>query len=40
VALKADAVITGDREILAIKEFMGIKILTPKQFLETHSRRA
>lgn len=33
IALKADAVITGDREVLAIKEYMGIKILTPQQFL-------
>jgi len=32
-ALKADAVITGDKEILAIKEYMGIRILTPQQFL-------
>ena len=37
VALKVDAVITGDREILAIKEYMGIKILTPQQFLENHA---
>jgi len=35
-ALKADAVITGDREVLAIKEYMGIRILTPQQFLEIH----
>lgn len=33
VALKADAVITGDRGILAIKEYMGIRILTPQQFI-------
>lgn len=36
VALKADAVITGDGEALAVKEYMGIKILTPQQFLENH----
>jgi hypothetical protein len=36
VALKADAVITGDGEVLAVKEYMGIKILTPQQFLEIH----
>lgn len=36
VALKADAVITGDREVLAIKEYAGIRILTPRQFLEIH----
>ena len=38
VALKANAIITGDREILAIKEFMGIKILTPRQFLEINDK--
>jgi hypothetical protein len=37
VALKADAVITGDGEVLAVKEYMGIKILTPQQFLEIHA---
>ena len=39
VAFKADAVITGDREVLAIKEYKGIRILTPQQFLE-HYREA
>jgi len=34
VALKADAVITGDGEVLAVKEYMDIRILTPQQFLE------
>jgi putative PIN family toxin of toxin-antitoxin system len=36
VALKADAVITGDREVLALREYMGIKIVTPQQFLESY----
>jgi uncharacterized protein len=36
VALKADVVITGDREVLAVKEYMGIRILTPQQFLENY----
>ena len=36
VALKAVAVITGDREVLAVREYMGIKILTPQRFLETY----
>jgi len=36
VALKAKAVITGDREVLAMKEYMGIRILTPQQFLENY----
>lgn len=36
VALKANVVISGDKEVLAVKEHMGIKILTPQQFLETY----
>ncbi|TAN41078.1 MAG: putative toxin-antitoxin system toxin component, PIN family [Nitrospirae bacterium] len=35
-ALKADAVITGDAKILAVEEYMGIKILSPQQFLENY----
>jgi len=36
VALKAEVVITGDKALKAVGEYMGIKILTPKQFLKTH----
>ncbi|MBF0506504.1 MAG: putative toxin-antitoxin system toxin component, PIN family [Nitrospirae bacterium] len=36
VALEAHTVITGDREVLTIKEYMGIRMLTPQQFLETY----
>src|SRR4030042_1986070 len=36
MALKADAVITGDREILAVKEYTGIRIVTPQQFLANY----
>ena len=36
VALEAHTVITGDREVLAIKEYMGIRIVTPQQFLENY----
>ncbi len=36
VALKADAVITGDGDFHDIKEYMGIRILTPRQFLEKY----
>ena len=36
VALKADIIIAGDRKVLAIKEYMGIRILTPQQFLEDY----
>ncbi|MBI4825863.1 MAG: putative toxin-antitoxin system toxin component, PIN family [Nitrospirae bacterium] len=35
-ALKADVVISGDKEVLAVKEYMGIRILTPKQFLKNY----
>lgn len=34
VALKAEVIITGDRELRALGEYGGIKILTPQQFLE------
>ncbi|MEE8330032.1 MAG: putative toxin-antitoxin system toxin component, PIN family [Thermodesulfovibrionia bacterium] len=37
-ALKADVVITGDREVLALKQHMGIRIFTPQQFLENYQR--
>jgi putative PIN family toxin of toxin-antitoxin system len=36
VALKAQTIITGDKEVLAIKEYMGIRILTPQKFLEKY----
>jgi len=36
VALKAEVIITGDRAIKALEEYMGIKILTPQQFLKTY----
>jgi len=36
MALGASTVITGDREVLTIKEYMGITILTPQQFLESY----
>ena len=34
MALKAEVIITGDRAVEAIKEYMGIQILTPRQFLK------
>jgi hypothetical protein len=33
VALKAKVVVTGDKALLAIKEYRGIQILTPAQLL-------
>jgi putative PIN family toxin of toxin-antitoxin system len=34
VALKARYVITGDKALKAVEEYVGIKILTPAQFLD------
>lgn len=36
LALKAEVIITGDRAIEAIGEYMGIKILSPQQFLKKY----
>lgn len=33
VALKAQFIIAGDKAVLKIKNYMGIKILSPKQFI-------
>jgi putative PIN family toxin of toxin-antitoxin system len=33
VALKAEYIISGDRRLTAVKEYMGIKITTSKEFL-------
>ncbi|HZX34907.1 MAG TPA: putative toxin-antitoxin system toxin component, PIN family [Thermodesulfobacteriota bacterium] len=35
VALKAKAVITGDKALGAVREYMGIKVLTPAEFLRS-----
>lgn len=35
VALKAGVIITGDKKVLAVKEYRGIKMLSPARFLET-----
>ena len=34
VVLKADFVIAGDKALRAVKDYMGIKIVTPKEFLK------
>jgi len=34
VALRAEVIITGDKALRAMGEYMGIKILTPQQFSE------
>ncbi len=36
VALKADFVISGDKNLIAIKDYMGIKIVTPREFLDRY----
>ena len=36
VALKADVIISGDKAVKAIVNYMGIRILSPRQFLEQH----
>ena len=33
VALKADAIVTGDKTLAAVRNYMGIKILGPGEFL-------
>jgi putative PIN family toxin of toxin-antitoxin system len=35
VTLKAELIVTGDKSLEAIGEYMGIKILTPQLFLKT-----
>ena len=35
VALKADFVISGDKNLIAIKDYMSIRIVTPKEFLDS-----
>jgi putative PIN family toxin of toxin-antitoxin system len=35
VALKADFIVSGDKALLAIQDYMGIRIVTPKKFLDS-----
>lgn len=34
LAAKADIIVTGDDDLLILKEFQGIRILSPRQFME------
>ena len=34
LAAKAEIILTGDKDLLTLKEFQGIKILSPRQFIE------
>jgi len=36
VALKCKFIISGDKALLAVQNYMGIKIITPKEFLDTY----
>jgi len=37
VALKAACIISGDKSLLAVGDYMGIKIMTPREFLDRHT---
>ena len=39
VALKAACIISGDKHLLSIEDYMGIQIMTPREFLDTHTGR-
>jgi len=36
VALKADFIISGDKALIAIQDYMGIRIVSPKAFLDNY----
>jgi len=36
VALKADFIISGDKALIAIQDYMGIRIVSPKEFLDSY----
>ena len=38
LAGKADMIVTGDGDLLVLKEFRGVRILSPRQFLEVLDR--
>lgn len=38
VALKADFIISGDKALTAIQDYMGIKIINPKEFIHAHKQ--
>jgi putative PIN family toxin of toxin-antitoxin system len=39
IAGKADVIVTGDEDLLVLKKFRRIKILSPREFLELLDRR-
>jgi putative PIN family toxin of toxin-antitoxin system len=38
VAGRADAIVTGDRELLALREYQGIRIVSLSEFLDANTR--
>jgi len=36
VALKADCIVSGNKSLLAVRNYMGIEILNPKDFLDSY----
>ncbi|MDH7503578.1 MAG: putative toxin-antitoxin system toxin component, PIN family [Verrucomicrobiota bacterium] len=40
VAAQAEVIVTGDSDLLVLKEYQGIRILSPRQFLELLDRTA
>jgi uncharacterized protein len=39
IAANADIILTGDNDLLVLKEYHGIRILSPRQFVEFMDRR-
>jgi putative PIN family toxin of toxin-antitoxin system len=39
VALKANFVVSGDRNLVAVRDYLGIGILSPRDFLQRHGPR-
>ena len=37
VALKAQFIIWGDKDVLNIEEYMGVKVVSPKQFIQEYT---
>ena len=38
VALKADFIISGDKDLIAIQDYTCIRIFSPKELLDSHIR--
>jgi putative PIN family toxin of toxin-antitoxin system len=39
IAAEAEMILTGDKDLLVLKRFQGIRILSPRQFVELLDRR-